>query len=300
MTPTKDDIRARALEGGAVRCGFARCEPVSADARRIYDEWVSAGRHGQMQYCAQYRPERDDPRLLLDGAQTVISCAYVYGYPNQSDCIISEYARGLDYHIVVRDRLLALGQYIESRYGGQTRPLVDTAPMRERYWAVRSGLGYIGINNQLIIPGIGSRVFLGELLWTGALDPDAPCRGKCSQCMACVRACPGHALDGAGGCDARRCLSYLTIESRDPIPADIPLADTCYGCDACLRACPEGNLYPDGALPEFAPRPQVAALTPADIAQMGSSAHKRLCKGSPLRRVPLPRLKYLAALLTRP
>ncbi len=300
MLTIKDDVRARAIEGGAVRCGFAVCEPVSGEAERLYGDWIAAGRHGQMQYCARYADQRSDPRLLLDGAQTVISCAYAYGYPGQSDCIISEYARGLDYHAVVRNRLAALGQYIEGRYGGQTRAVVDTAPMRERYWAVRSGLGYVGINNQLIIPGIGSRVFLGELLWTGSIEPDAPCRSRCSQCMACVRACPGQALDGAGGCDARRCLSYLTIESRDPLPEGISLGDTVYGCDACLRACPEGNLYPSGALPEFAPRPLVAALTAEGISQMGSSAHKRLTAGSALRRVPLPRLKYLASMLTQP
>lgn len=299
MKADKEDIRARAIACGAVKCGFAACEPVSDAARRIYDDWIGAGHHGDMGYCGQYEGQRSDPRLLLEGAQTIISCAFAYGYPHQAPCIISEYARGMDYHLIVRQRLVALGQYIEEAWGGSTRVLVDTAPMRERYWAVRSGLGYVGLNNQLIIPGLGSRVFLGELLWTGTLVPDAPCAGACRGCMACVRACPGSALDGQGGCDATRCLSYLTVEYRGEIPEGIDLGGCCYGCDVCLRVCPEGNLYPAGALPEFAPRPEVSVLTSEALSAMGSGAYKRLIAGSAMRRVPLPRLKYLASLLGR-
>jgi len=297
MESVKEDIRAEAIAGGAVKCGFARCEPVSAAADRIYGDWISAGRHGAMAYCEQYAEQRSDPRMLLEGAKTVISCAFAYGYPGHDGCIVSEYARGRDYHIVLRERLSALGRYIEEKYGGATRALVDTAPMRERYWAVNSGLGYVGINNQLIIPGIGSRVFLGELLWTGCVEPDGACESSCRGCMSCVKACPGHALDGKGGCDASRCLSYLTIEYRGDMPADIRLELGCYGCDACLLACPEGNLYPEGALPEFAPRPEVTALTAGALRSMGSGAYKRLVSGSAMRRVPLPRLRYLASLL---
>lgn len=296
----KEDIRARAIDAGAVRCGFAACGPVSAAARRLYDDWIAAGRQGSMEYCDRYAEQRADPRLLLDGAQTVICCAFAYGYPGHDDCIVSEYARGLDYHAVLRRRLEDIGRYIEDTYGGQTRALVDTAPMRERYWAVEAGLGYVGVNNQLIIPDIGSRVFLGELLWTGRVEPDEACTAKCSGCMACVMACPGHALDGEGGCDARRCLSYLTIECRDALPPGISLGQGCYGCDVCLRVCPEGNIYPGGALPEFAPRPEVTSLTAEQLQSMGSGAYKRLVAGSAMRRVPLPRLRYLASLLTAP
>ncbi|MCM1450995.1 MAG: tRNA epoxyqueuosine(34) reductase QueG [Clostridium sp.] len=294
MIDLKEDIRGKAIECGAVKCGFARCEPLSQHMREIYGNWIAAGRNGEMAYCEKHTEQRNDPRLLLEGANTVICCAFAYGYPGNDACLISEYARGKDYHIALKQRLDLLGQYIQEKYGGETRALVDTAPMRERYWATQCGLGYAGINNQLIIPGIGSRVFLGELLWTGSVEPDAPCRSKCLECMACVRACPGKALDGKGGCDAGRCLSCLTIESRGEIPQDIRMGLTLYGCDACLAACPEGNLYPDGALPEFAPREEILSLTPKSLLEMGSGAYKRLVGGSAMRRVPLPRLKYLA------
>lgn len=282
-------IRQWAIEAGASRCGFAAARTVDPAAAEIYERWTARGAHGSMQYCAKYADVRRDPRLLLEGARTVISCAFCYNAPQQS-AIIAKYALGLDYHWVVKERLMALGRRIEEAFGGQTRPLVDTAPMRERYWAQQAGLGFIGINNQLIIPGLGSYFFLGELLWTGELEPDAPCTEACKGCMACVKACPGGALDGQGGCDARRCLSYLTIEHRGPLPAEPSLGGKAYGCDACQKVCPhnQGALFT--GIPELQPRPEILALTPQDLLEMTPSHYKKLVARSAMRRAPLSQL----------
>lgn len=313
----KESIRHKAIELGAYRCGFALAQKVSGEAAALYRRWVEAGCHGEMTYCAKYLDERDDPRLLLDGTRTVISCAFPYaGGGGRTDHAslpfgpIASYAYGEDYHYWVKDRLKRLGQWIEETYGGVTRACVDTAPIRERYWAQQAGIGFVGINNQLIIPGAGSRFFLGELLWTGAVDADEPCELTCGNCQACVRACPGSALDGAGGCDARRCVSYLTIEHRGPLPAGANLGGMLYGCDACLDACPHGGQESRGVISETISERMISELSEeselsifsdnsnnsnnsdnSDIAHMTPSHYRKLVARSAMRRVPLAQLR---------
>lgn len=276
----KESIRHKAIELGAYRCGFALAQKVSGEAAALYRRWIDAGCHGEMAYCAKYLDERDDPRLLLDGACTVISCAFPYAARPSGP--IASYAIGEDYHHWVKDRLKRLGQWAEENYGGATRACVDTAPIRERYWARQAGIGFIGINNQLIVPGAGSRFFLGELLWTRAVDPDEPCGLTCGDCQACVRACPGSALDGRGGCDARRCVSYLTIEHRGALPAGADLGGMLYGCDACIDACPHNNgSEVEDATDEISP----------DLMAMTPSHYRKLVARSAMRRAPLAQLR---------
>lgn len=287
---------ALSLQASAV--GFALADSVDAESRDIYNGWIAAGRHGTMDYCARYRDVRDNPALLLEGARTVISCAFCYNSgiePEAGSPTIARYALGYDYHYVLKDRLARLGDWITARYGGQTRAVVDTAPMRERYWAVRAGIGFIGLNNQLIVPGAGSYFFLGELLWTGDVPPDEPCTLSCDGCGRCVRSCPGAALDGMGGCDARRCLSYLTIEHK-PVPNEtpdgIPRHGYVYGCDICQRVCPHNASAPRTTIAEFTPDPQKINLKPDDIRAMTSSGYKRFTAHSAMRRIPLKKLIY--------
>lgn len=281
----KESIRHRAIELGAYRCGFALATKVSGEAAALYRRWVEAGCHGEMAYCAKYLDERDDPRLLLDGAQTVISCAFPYQACEAGP--IASYVYGEDYHYWVKDRLRRLGEWIEERWGGATRACVDTAPIRERYWAEKAGIGFVGINNQLIIPGAGSRFFLGELLWTGSVEPDEPCVADCGGCMACVRACPGAALDGRGGCDARRCVSYLTIEHRGPLPEGACLGGMIYGCDACLDACPHSC----GAVAAAGLSELSELSDPGALMEMTASHYRKLVAHSAMRRVPLAQMR---------
>ena len=292
-----------ALSLQATAAGFARAGAVDAEACGVYERWITTGRHGTMDYCARYQDVRTHPALLLEGARTVISCAFCYNSgiePQPDGPTIARYALGADYHYVLKDRLNRLGEWITARYGGQTRALVDTAPMRERYWAVQAGIGFIGLNNQLIIPGAGSYFFLGELLWTGEVPPDEPCRLSCDGCGRCVKACPGGALDGCGGCDARRCLSYLTIEHRsapDEMPDSIPRHGYVYGCDICQRVCPHNAKAPLTTIEEFTPDPRKINLKPDDIRTMTSSGYKRFTAGSAMRRIPLKRLQYNMSIL---
>lgn len=286
-------IRAAAELRGACRTGFAEAGPVDERHVAIYRDWIAAGRHGSMGYLERYDDIRRDPRLLLDGARSIICCAFDYRQPYHNRHI-ADYALGDDYHTVVRRQLESLAAYIRERFGGETRVCVDTAPIRERYWASRAGLGVIGLHNQLIVPGIGSQVFLGEVLWTGELPPDKSLLDSdCGHCGRCHSACPGGAIDGRGGLDARRCHSYLTIECRDNLDDSVGLGDNIVGCDICQRVCPH-NIPVTTPPALFRPRPDVLALTREAIAAMDHESYCTAFRDSAIRRIKHPRLLHLA------
>ena len=291
----KADLVRRCEEAGACAVGVAAIEPLADADCALYDAWLAQGRHGSMSYLENYPDLRANPEGLLPGAKTIVSCAFPYGGGERSD-LFADYAVGSDYHEVLRKCLAPVAAYLDSISEG-TRICIDTAPLRERLWAQRAGIGFIGLNNQLIIPGIGSRVFLAEILWTGTLPPDTPMTGRsCLGCRACIAACPGHALDGAGGMDARRCLSYLTIEHRGEFPDDLSLPGRIYGCDICQDVCPHnrGTRKAD-VRPEFAARPEVSALTINRIAAMEQAEFSRIFTHSAVKRTKLCGLQRNAA-----
>lgn len=243
-----------------------------------------------MEYLARYDQMRLDPTQLLDGAQTIVSCAFPYRL--QQNCAIASYAIGDDYHEVLRQRLNKVAQKLAETYGATTRVCVDTAPLLERYWAVKSGIGFIGRNHQLIVPGYGSAVLLGEILTTADIEPDAPCTFTCGDCMKCVNSCPGGALLPDGSFDARRCLSYLTIEYRGELDDGIDLHGRIYGCDECQLCCPHNhNMANVEPLHELAPRPEVAQLTAADVIDMDHDAYCTTFRHSAIRRAKLQQLQ---------
>lgn len=282
-------IKAQALELGFDACGVAAAAPVSHEAAAALHGWLSSGKNGCMAWMQRWRDIRLDPRLLLDGAQSVISLAMNY-YPARLQPAaapqVAYYAYGRDYHEVCRSRAGRLAQFITAATGAQCRVCVDSAPILERYWAVQAGLGFVGRNGLLMLPGRGSYFFLTEVVTTLPLPPDEPCRDHCLMCHACERACPVGALSG-GVVDARRCLSCLTIENRDPqLPswAGQALGSRVYGCDACQQCCPHNRKAQPTTIPEFAPKPQLLALTceqlramtqPQFSAQFSHSAVKR-------------------------
>ena len=239
-----------------------------------------------MTYLEKYADVRRNPALLLEGARTIVSCAFSYArrehHPN-----IADYALGRDYHDVVRQRLESLASYLRAAGGGITRVCVDTAPLRERYWAVECGVGYIGRNNYLIVPGRGASCVLGEVLWTGTLPADRPCALQCSGCGACVRACPTGALHSDGTIDARRCLSYLTIEHRGELPEGIRLGSHICGCDECRRACRECDDTEPTAIAEFEASPRLMALNREAMARLSEEDYREIFRGSSLRRCKL-------------
>lgn len=255
--------------------------PAEPAAVAQHARWIAAGGHADMGYLANYPDVRANPALLLPGAKSMVIVAFPYFNREPFQLPIALYARGRDYHEVVRERLTPLGEAL----GGEYRICVDSAPLRERYWAERAGLGRIGRNNQLIVPGLGSYCFIGTMLTTADLPerrPFADLPDPCGDCQRCVTACPGHALhpDGAA-LTAARCISYLTIEGRMPLPDHLRGH---FGCDICQQVCPHNQGIPTTALPEFLPRPELAALSPADFAALSNSALRRLTAHSPLAR----------------
>lgn len=280
---------ASALDISAI--GFARAEAVSDDAIRQYDDWIDKGKHGQMGYLERYYDVRNDPRLLLPMAKTVIVAAFNYHPPMMQQPDVPQFARyayGKDYHEVVRQRLDTLASFIKENWGGDTRVCVDTAPLRERYWAVKAGIGFIGRNSQLIIPGKGSYFFLGTLLTSLNIEPDIPCTDTCLDCGACINACPTKAIDVSRSIDASRCLSYLTIEYRgEQLPNDISLGNRIYGCDTCQTVCPHNRDAKPTTIQEFHPSSHFLALDKYAIAAMTQEEFNLIFRHSAIKRAKL-------------
>lgn len=260
--------------------------PVSPEAERQLCSWLAAGRHASMAYMENHAELRHDPRLLLDGARTLIAVAFPYFTDEPVGLPVSLYARGRDYHEVIRERLMP----VAASMPGQSRVCVDSAPLRERYWATRAGLGAIGRNNQLIIPGVGSYAFLGFILSTEQFDfePKPQLPDPCGECRRCIDACPGRCLSPDGrALDARTCESYLTIEHRGDLRGPV---HTLAGCDICQRVCPHNRTPRPTSVADFHPSAEFAALTPADLPDLTPSRFRKLFRHSPLNRLRLPQL----------
>lgn len=290
-----DAILSEARALGACAAGFAAVEPVDEDNRLIYRRWIADGKQAGMEYMERYGDVRDNPALLLDGAQSILCLAFAYrDSSTPRHPLFADYALGEDYHDVLRKLLRPLAARMEATVPeSATRICVDTAPMRERYWAARAGLGFIGINNHLIIPGIGSHVFLAEILWTAAVEHSQSLANQhCIGCGKCVDSCPGKALGADGSLDSRRCLSYLTIEHRGELPADVALPGRIYGCDICQDVCPHNRGCADApVLENFRPRPALMALDRESIAAMTPDDFRAVFRGSAVRRAKLDGLR---------
>lgn len=283
-------IRKQALSVGFSACGVAPAEPVSNAFAEAYRRQLSQGHHGTMDYLARNLDKRFDPRLLHEGTQCVVSVAMNYFPQRQlapSQYQFAWYAYGKDYHDVVRQRLSQLLERLQAFYPDLSgRAFCDTAPVPERYWAWRCGLGFIGRNSQLIVPHAGSCFFLGELFLTLPADAyDTPIASRCGTCSACIDACPTGALT-PDGVDARRCLSYLTIENRGPIPPEAAdrMGQCIYGCDCCLKACPHNRFARPTDVPEFAPSDEFLAMTPEAWHTLTPELYRTLFRGSAVKR----------------
>lgn len=322
-------LKARLRSQGVFKSGIARIAPLPDDETALYRSWLAQGMNGGMEYMANHSELRRDPQLLLPGAVSLISCAFSYYYPvnwGADGLRWARYSLGRDYHEVVRERLSRVAEWLTEETGAECRVCVDTAPLRERYWAVQAGLGFIGLNDQLIIPGAGSYFFLGEILTTLPLEPDEPCRLTCGSCRACHRSCPGQALSLAGIpvsnpsptsapflfltelqrripprlrplLDARKCLSYLTIEHRGEFPSGTRLGNHIYGCDTCQEVCPHNSNPPVTEVPEFIPRPEILALTRDDISAMTQADFSRIFTHSAIKRTKLAGLQRNAGFI---
>lgn len=281
-------LKAEASRLGFSACGVARADRVDAATATVFRQWLADDRQGEMHYLENHEDLRFDPRLLFPGARSVVAVALNY-FPRQrlrpGQYQFAYYAYGLDYHDVMRRRLSALAQAALPE--GAFRVCCDTAPMLDRYWAWKAGLGWTGRNSCLILPHKGSYFFLGEILTTVEFDTyDTPMDDQCGTCDRCLRACPTHALRPDAPPDARRCLSYLTIENRGDIPADAArrMGTTIYGCDRCQLACPHNRQAQPTAVDDFAPSPDFLAMSPADWRALTPERYREIFRGSAVKR----------------
>ena len=299
-------IKSQAQRLGFDACGFAAAAPVDDEATARYDRWIELGHNGCMAWAAGHRDLRLDPSMLLEGAQTVISLAMNY-YPArfqpEGTLRVAYYAYGRDYHEVMREKLTQLAHFIEEITHCPTRPCVDSAPIRERYWAQQSGIGFVGRNNCLILPGKGSFYFLGEIVTAAQLPPDEPCTMTCGDCGKCIEACPSGALSAEGAADASRCLSCLLVENHNeelPDWVGQVIDNRVVGCDECQLCCPHNAHAQATTIEDFALTETVENLTLERIEAMTSGEFKRTFAHSAISRLRYKTLLRNARLTTAP
>jgi epoxyqueuosine reductase len=288
------EIRAKALALGFDAIGFAPAE-LGAEARTRLRDFVAAGHHGDMGWLAERTEQRSHPQSLWPEARSVICLGLSYapegdpletlGRPDRGN--ISVYARHRDYHDVVKGMLKHLGQFMVSRFGNAVKVFVDTAPVMEKPLAARAGLGWQGKHTNLVSRAHGSWLFLGEIYTTLDLPADAPHADRCGSCSRCLAACPTDAFPAPYRLDATRCISYLTIEHRGPIPHALrpAMGNRIYGCDDCLAVCPWNRFAQTTHHAKLAARADFAAPALADLAALDDAAFRLMFAGSPIKRI---------------
>jgi epoxyqueuosine reductase len=299
-------IKQRARELGFDLVGIAAAEP--SRYRDYLRQWLDDGQAGTMDYLTRRFEERTDPATYLPGALSVICVAVNYFVPLEDvpeadrphHARVARYALGEDYHEAIKSRLHQLADWIRDQApAAQTRACVDTAPVMEKDLAARAGVGWIGKNSCVIHPSLGSWLLLGEIITTVCLPPDDPATDRCGTCRRCIDACPTGAIAEPYQLNASRCISYLTIEHRGPIPEEFhdSLENWLYGCDICQDVCPWNGRAPASADPAFAPRFPTGTLDVRDVLAWSPANYAAKLRGSAMKRVKLPVLQRNAALL---
>lgn len=298
-----EEIKQEAYNLGFDACGIAPA--VMSSRKEHYLQWIANNYHAGMSYMERNIDKRLDPRLLVDAAKSIISVALNYYPPELQPPEAPQfayYAYGKDYHNLIKDRLSELLSFIQ-RYrpnvGG--RYFVDSAPLLERYWAAESGIGFIGKNSLLIIPGKGSYFFLGELIIDIELDYDSPISNHCGSCRRCIDACPTDAIDSPYRVNANRCISYHTIENRGEIPEDIVprLNNYLFGCDICQKVCPWNHSPTPHNRPELMASADFLSLDLAGLLAMDENRYRKLFGGTAVSRAKFSGLKRNLAAISK-
>jgi epoxyqueuosine reductase len=287
-------IRDKALALGFDAVGFAKAELAPA-AREGLAGFLAAGNHGDMGWMAAKADRRGDPRVLWPEARSVVVLGLNYGPPvdplaqrAKSDVgEISVYARNRDYHDTIKKRLKSLARWMADAFATEVKVFVDTAPVMEKPFAEAAGIGWQGKHTNLVSRSLGSWLFLGEVFTTLELDCDPAEEDHCGQCRRCLDACPTGAFPAPYRLDARRCISYLTIEHKGPIPRELrPLmGNRIYGCDDCLAVCPWNKFARATSEADFLPRPALTAPRLAELACLDDAGFRRLFAGSAIKRI---------------
>ncbi|MFN0030728.1 MAG: tRNA epoxyqueuosine(34) reductase QueG [Flavobacteriales bacterium] len=302
-------IKLEAQRLGFSFCGISKADFLEEEAHRL-EAWLNQSMHGQMHYMTGHFDKRLDPRLLVPGAKSVISLLFNYfsdkDFTDRSisplsgrrgvegETKISKYAYGEDYHRVVKDKLKELSSFIKTTVGDvHGRAFVDSAPVLDKAWAAKSGLGWIGKNTNLINKQQGSFFFIAELIIDLELTPDAPIKDYCGTCTACIDACPTDAIVQPYMVDGSKCISYFTIELRDAIPADYQnkLDNWIFGCDVCQDVCPWNRFSKPHEEPRFTPRENILSLSKQEWLEMTDEVFEHHLKDSPISRVGLQGMK---------
>ena len=297
-----EQIKQKALELGFDACGI--CRATDSEQEERYMAWLANESQGGMGYLERNIEKRLDPRLLVEGSKSIISVALNY-YPHklQGENVpqFAYYAYGEDYHDIVKGKLRELFDFIHETHPEVTgRYFSDSAPVLERFWAAQAGLGFVGKNSLLIIPGKGSYFFLGELIIDLELDYDSPIAIDCGNCRRCLHACPTQAITAPFVVDAPRCISYQTIENKGEIdPQIIPnLENNIYGCDICQIVCPWNRFAKPHNTPEFMPKEEFLELDLKKLIDMDEETYREIFRRSAVKRAKYAGLKRnLTALL---
>lgn len=290
-------IKTKARELGFSFCGIAQAGFLEEEAPRL-EAWLNKGYQGQMGYLNNHFDKRLDPTLLVPGAKSVVSLIYNY-YPQQdltdsTGYKVAKYAYGADYHHVIKAKLRQLTEAITAEIGAvEGRAFVDSAPVMERQWAAKAGLGWIGKNSLLLNRQLGSFFFLAELIIDLELSPDGPVGDYCGTCTACIDACPTEAIPKAGVVDGSRCISYLTIELKEAIPPQFAgqMQDWVFGCDICQDVCPWNRFSQPHHEPAFDPHPALAEMSKRDWEELTDEVFRKLFKKSAVKRTKYPGLQ---------
>ena len=296
MSNIAQQIKEEAFRLGFEHVGFSKADFLEEEAPRL-EQWLTNNYHGKMAYMENWFDKRLDPRLLVDDAKTVISLLLNY-YPPQQQITdapqISKYAYGRDYHFVIKEKLKGLLYFIQENVGQVNgRAFVDSAPVLDRAWAKKSGLGWIGKNGNLINPKSGSFYFIAELIVDLELPTDAPIRDYCGTCTRCIDACPTQAIISPKVVDGSKCISYFTIELKEQIPASYKgqFDNWAFGCDTCQDVCPWNRFSKPTKEKDFIPDDNRLSWTRSEWEEITEDVFKKVFKESPISRAGFDKIK---------
>lgn len=282
-------IKSEAKRLGFLSCGIAKAGFLEEEAPRL-EKWLRDGRHGQMTWMEHHFDKRLDPTLLVEGASSVISVLLNY-YPSElqrpDSYHISKYAYGEDYHFVIKDKLRELLHSIQSEIGEVNgRAFVDSAPVLDKAWAAKSGLGWIGKNSNLLSKQVGSFFFVAELIVDLDLVYDTPVADHCGSCTACIDACPTGAIIQPYVVDGSKCISYFTIELKDNLPMEMrgKFDDWVFGCDVCQDVCPWNRFATPHTEARFAPHPDLLGMSKRDWEEITEETFRKVFRNSAVKR----------------
>ena len=298
MDLIKEEIKSKAYELGFSYCGFSKAGFLEEEAPKL-ENWLKQNHHGEMKYMSNHFDKRLDPRLLMENTKTVISLMLnYYTDQKQNDPTapkISKYAFGKDYHFVIKEKLRELVEFMREQIGEvATKICVDSAPVMDKVWAKKAGMGWIGKNTNLIRPRVGSYFFIAEVLLDYTLEPDGPMKDYCGSCTRCIDACPTEAIVEPYVVDAKKCISYLTIELKEEIlPKQFQdkMDNWMFGCDICQDVCPWNRFSKNHKELNFQPAEDLLNMSKKEWQELNKESFNKLFKSSAVKRTKYEGLK---------